>query len=163
MTDNMELTDAIKEAYANAPGDVTFYHTLTIMNDNFTSDIQVVMSNVELDTYDGTYSPAMFSLTLPEVKGGVVGEMKITINFLPKAARIAIREAAQQRDITTVIYRQYIDDNPEVDAELPFALEVGGVIETDTGIEAKARVVDLTRSYFPKNTMNMNTCPGLRL
>jgi hypothetical protein len=158
----MELTDAIKEAYANAPADVTYFNTLIISNASFAEDIMIVQSNADLVTNQGTYTPAMFTFSLPDIEGGVIGEMVITLSFLPKESRKAIRDGAAGRHPTTILFQQYINDSPDPDAVMPFGLEVVGVKETPTGVEARAVVSDITKKYFPKRIMTSTTCPGMR-
>lgn len=156
----MDLSSAIKEAYEYAQPDVTYYDTLTINHADFLEPIMVVRSHAQLETNQGTYQPVAFDLTLPETTGCVRGEMTITVNYLPKDARLKIREAAASRSAIGITYRQYINSNADPDAELPVALQVSSITETPVGIQVQALFPDLVGAYFPRRLMNVLELPG---
>jgi hypothetical protein len=156
----MDLSDAIKEAYECAPSDVTYYDTLEIDHASFTTPIRVVRSYRALSTNQGEYLPVMFDFSLPETEGGVRGEMKITLSGVPKEARVKIREAATSRNPVSVMWRQYIAEDSDPDAELPVALQVSSIKETATGVEASAMFPDLVGAPFPRRMMTVKELPG---
>lgn len=167
----MDLTDAIKEAYECAPADITYFDTLELNHDSFTTPIRVVRSFRNITTDDGEFTAVMFDFSLPETEGGVRGEMVVTINGIPMEARTAIRQAASSTSIVTVRYRQYIlsTSDPEypnpttwaADAELPVDLNVSMVRETQLGLEASVMFPDLVGAYFPRRIMTSTAFPGL--
>jgi hypothetical protein len=84
------------------------------------------------------------------------------VSFLPVESRRAIRDGAAGRHPTTILFQQYINDSLDPDAVMPFGLEIVGVKETPTGVEARAVVSDITKKYFPKRLMTSTICPGMR-
>ena len=159
----VDLSDAIVEAYEHAPADVTYFDTLEITHQSFLETIKVVQSGAKLTTNQGEFLPVNFSFALPETEGSVRGEMTIKVNFLPKEARVKIREAALTRYKISVIYRQYIGSSLDPDAELPNPLQVSTVKETPTGIEVNAMFPDLIGAYFPRRLMTVSELPGCRV
>lgn len=154
------MTDAIKEAYANAPADITYYDTLEIMHASFSESIKIVKSGKSLSTPQGNFIAVNFDFTIPETKGSVVGEMKISIGLLPKVAQVAIRDASMTTTPITVKYRQYLGANMEPDAELPVALEIRQVEQTYSGVVATALFPDLHGHVFPRRLMTTSVLPG---
>jgi hypothetical protein len=157
----MDLTDAIKEAYAHAPA-VTYYDTLQIDNEDFVNPILVVDSFVPTTRTEGTFIPVKFDYTLPETAGGVRGEMTISIIGVPKEVRAQIRNATSGRKPYMLTYRQYINDAMEPDAEYPVPLSIAGISESHVGIEIQALLPDLVGSYFPRKLMTTKALPGLK-
>lgn len=157
----MDLTDAIKEAYEYAPGDVVYYDTLEIDHDDFTESIKVVRSHKSLTVTEGTFLPIWFDFRLPEVAASTRGEMTITIAGVPKAARDVIRRAARSRSSISVYYRQYLEGSSDPDAEIPVPFQIRSIKETNSGIEAVAMLPDLVGAYFPRRLFSIADFPGL--
>lgn len=157
----MDLTDAIKEAYAHAPA-VTYYDTLQIDNEDFVNPILVVDSFEGITRTAGNFLPVKFDYKLPETAGGVRGEMTISIIGVPKEVRAAIRNATSGRKPFTLAYRQYIDDAMEPDAEYPVPLSIARINESHIGIEIQALLPDLVGAYFPRKLMTTKVLPGLK-
>lgn len=149
----MDLTDAIKEAYEYAPGDVVYYDTLEIDHTSFTESLKVVRGYREMTFDEGTFIPVMFTFSLPETAGSVRGQMQITIHGISRAVRAAIRYAASTTSPISVTYRQYINTTTSPDAELPVPLQVVSIRETFAGIEATAMLPDLVNALFPRRLM----------
>ncbi len=158
----MELTDAIKEAYACAPADVTYYETLQIDNEDFVNPVLLVNSAAEITRTAGTFLPVRFDAKLPDTSGGTRGEMTINVIGVPKEVRAAIRNATDNHHPFTVTYRQYIGGNMAPDAEFPVPLSIGGISELFNGIQIQALLPDLVGAYFPRKLMTAKTLPGLR-
>lgn len=161
----VDLNDAIKEAYEYAPSDITYWDTLDIWHESFSTGMLVVNGYRPIQTKKGVYLPVNFSVTLPETEGSVRGEMFINVDFLPKKAMIKIREASTSRTKITVKYRQYITIGPnaEPDAELPVPLQVTNIKETHIGVSITAMFPDLIGSYFPRRLMTVEALPGGRV
>jgi len=157
----MILTDAIKEAYANAPA-VTYYETLQIDNEEFPNPILLVNSYSSTTRNQGTFLPVRFEAKLPETSGGARGEMTISVISVPKEIRAEIRNATCSRTPFTVTWREYIDNNMEPDAEYPVPLSIAAILETHVGIEIKALLPDLVGAYFPRKLMTTKVLPGLK-
>ncbi len=160
----MDMSDAIKEAYAHAPQEVTYYDTLEIMHASFTESIKVVVSDAPLTTPQGEYLACPnLSVTLPETEGGVRGQLEITIPFLPRDAQVAIKEAAHSRTPVTIKYRQYLGENIAPDAELPVPLQVESITQTHHQVTAIAMFPDLNNASFPRRLMTALNLPGGRV
>lgn len=158
----MNLTDAIKEAYANAPSTTTYYETLQIDCDDFASPILLVNSFAPTTRINGTFLPVRFEAKLPETAGGVRGEMTISITGVPKEVRAEIRNTTSSPNPITVTWRQYLNDSMSADAEFPVPLSVAAINESHTGIEIRALLPDLVGAYFPRKMMTTTKLPGLK-
>lgn len=159
----MEMSEAIKEAYAHAPADVTYYDTLEFISVEWVTSIKIVRSNRKLHTPQGVYSPVIFDFTLPELAGGVRGQLSINVKFLPKEAQLAIAEAANSRYPITVKYRQYLGENINPDAELPIPIEIISISQTHKGAVLTGVFPDLHNADFPKDIYTVQSYPGLRI
>jgi hypothetical protein len=163
----MNLTDAIKEAYANAP-DVTYYEVLIIENVNLSSSIFLVNSFAPITRIvpttgvSGTFLPVRFEAQLPEISGGTRGEMVISVIGVPKEVRAEIRNATSNTEPFYVTWAQYIDDSATADAEFPVPLSIATIPETHMGIEIRALLPDLVGAYFPRMLMTTSALPGLK-
>lgn len=159
----MNLTDAIKEAYAFAPADVIYYDTLEIDCASFANPIRIVNSHASIVRNEGTFLPVLFDFKPPETAGSVRGEMIITVNGLPREIRAAIRNSVSTRDAVTVLYRQYINADMSPAAVLPVPMSIAKINESHVGIELKALMPDLIGAYFPRKLMTAKSMPGLKL
>lgn len=161
---HLTMSDAIKEAYAHAPADVTYYDTLEVEHVTFTDSIKVVVSDAPLTTNQGTFIACPnVSLELPDLEGGVTGEMRITVNFLPKEAQEAIKDASKTTYPITLKYRQYVEANSDPEAELPISLDVTTIEQTPISVTAAATFPDLNNQPFPKRLMTTTILPGGRI
>lgn len=149
----MDLSDAIKEAYEYAPGNVTYYDTLEIDHASFSESVKVVRGHRPITVDQGTFVPVLFDFALPETSGSVRGQMTISINGVSRAVREAVRAAAMTTSPVTVLYRQYITGNASPDAELPVPLSIVSIRETFTGLEVLAMLPDLGNMLFPRRLM----------
>ncbi len=166
----MDLEDAIKEAYECAPAAGTYFDTLEIICSAFDESIKVVNGYRGIETADGSFIAVLFDFTLPETEGSVRGEMTVSVNGVPLAAREQIRLGVQSVYPVTVKYRQYYKETAEdptagtweADAQWPIPLSVIEIKETRNGIEASCMCTDLVGMYFPRRLMSIEQFPGLR-
>ena len=156
----ISMTDAMAEAYAYANPMDTIYDTLEFTSSETGGKVMVVHSDEKLVTPQGTFLPCRFSFELPETQSSVRGEMKITVDFLPREAQIWIREQTQSRGNVTVIWRQYLGEGVEPDAWYPIPLEVSNVEQTPLGATATALFPDLVNMPFPRRIMTTVELPG---
>ena len=156
----INMTDAMAEAYAYADPIDTFYDTLEFASTGEANKVLVVHSDESLETPQGTFLPCRFSFELPETQASVRGEMKISVDFLPRDAQIWIREQTQRGGSVTVVWRQYLGPNQEPDAWYPMPLEVSHVEQTPLGATATALFPDLVGMPFPKRIMTTTELPG---
>lgn len=154
------LNDAIKEAYEYAPQDITYWDTLEIDHQFFTTTIKIVNSYKELVTLQGTFIPVIFECSLPENNSGVRGEISIKIKGIPITERKKIREVTSSRHKVTIHYRQYIAESANPDSEYPVLFQVISISENDVGIEIKASLSGLISAKFPRRLMNVQELPG---
>ena len=157
----MDMSDAIKEAYAHAPADVTYYDTLEISHDSFTDNIRVVISDTPLSTPQGEFIACPnVQVRLPEIDGCVQGQLEITIGMLPKKAQIALKDASTTTSPISIKYRQYIAEDVDPDAELPVPLQVDTIKQTHIQAIITAAYPDLVNARFPRRLMTTTVLPG---
>lgn len=161
MTSPITLSDAIKEAYENAPADTVYYDTFEIDCSAFSESIKVVISNEPLTVTEGTFLPVpTIGFELPETVSGSRGQLVMQVPGIPRAARKMAREAARARETITIKYRQYLGGESDPDAELPVLLTVSGVDENYGALEITAMLPDLVGMYFPRRLMTFCSLYG---
>jgi hypothetical protein len=102
--------------------------------------------------------------SLPETESSVRGQMKLTINCLPKAYRDKIYAAAQEADPIYVKYRQYTGPDVAPDAELPVSLSVSSVeFEGDFETVITCLYPDLVNIPLCRRIMTTTALPGGRV
>lgn len=156
----VDMNEAIKEAYENAPQDVVYYDTLEIMHSSFEESIKLVRSWQPIETLQGTFLPLLFDFTLPETEGGVRGEMTITLTLISRALRELIRSASGLSTKIEIKYRQYLAPETDPDAEIPVNLQIAGIQETPSAIIIRAMFPDLVGLSFPRRIMMASDLPG---
>lgn len=159
----MDMTDAIKEAYAYADPAVTLFDTFEISHSSWLSDdyIRLVDSDISLETPEGTFEAAMLDTALPETESSVRGQMTITINCLPVAARDKLYNIALETDPVYVQYRQYTGANESPSAELPVALTVSNIeFKGDFETTITCLYPDLVNIPFCRKVMTTTIFPG---
>ena len=167
----MDMSEAIQEAYAYADPDVTIYETFEFTHDLWTGvdwdndTIMLVNSPQSLLTNEGTYQPATIEAALPETESSVRGQMKITIDFLPKEFRKMLWAASQRPEPVYVYYRQYTSEGSSVEPEmeLPVAMTVNSFEFTDEQTIVNALYPDLVNIIFGRRIMTASTLPGGRI
>ncbi|GAB7082280.1 DUF1833 family protein [Megalodesulfovibrio paquesii] len=154
------MSEAIQEAYATAPAQVTYFDTLMLAHPALDEPIQVVHSDLPLQTPQGLYHPLRFGLKLPEVEGKVCGEMAITCGPAPAEIYDALDAIARQGDSATLRYRQYLGHHTEPDMDIPVPLELTTVTHTAASTEIRAQYPNLTDMEFPRRKKTATNCQG---
>lgn len=159
----MELTDAIKEAYAYADPSVTLFNTFEISHSTWLSGdyIRLVDSDVDLTTNQGTFSPAKIDASLPETESGVQGKMQLKIDALPEENKAALYKASRHTDPIYITFRQYTAANSDPQATLPVALSVSTMEFDDKGgIDITCLYPALVNIPFCRRIMTTAALPG---
>ena len=159
----MELTDAMKEAYAYADPGVTIFETFEISHSTWldANHIRLVDSDKDLSTPDGTFEPAIISAGLPDTESSVRGQMKITISCLPKVYRDLLHEVSHETDPVYIQYRQYTGEGAAANAELPVALSVSSIdFRGDLETVITCLYPDLVNIPFCRRIMTAAVLPG---
>ena len=161
----MDITEAMKEAYAYADPEVTTWETFEFTNEGWPGEpILLVNSARELETADGTFRPVNFQASLPETESSVRGQLQLTIDFLPVALCKKIWAAAQGTSPILLYYRQYIEEGPSAEsaAELPVPLVVNNVEFSDERTVISALYPDLVNIPMGRRIMTATELPGAR-
>ena len=154
MTNTLTLSDAIEEAYENAPADTAHFDTFEINCDAFSESIKVVVSHEAITVTEGTFIPVpTIEFELPETVSSSRGQFVMRVPGIPRAARGMVRAAAKAREIITIQYRQYLEGESDPDAESPSAWTVVSVHEQYGTLEITAMLPDLVGMYFPRRLM----------
>lgn len=159
----MNLTDAIKEAYAYADCSVTLFETLEFTHDSWSDSIMLVDSPVHLTTNDGIYNAATIDIVIPEVESSLRGQLKVTINFLPVEYREMFFAAAPEVEPIMVYYRQYMEGDGDPQAELPVAMTVSRIDFTRDATVITALYPDLVNIKICRRNMTATELPGARV
>lgn len=173
-TNNGNLSEALKEAYASAPTDVVIINTLEIRHPAFTEPIRVVSDYVPVDAMLEIDAPAnpgevvtfqafAFDLTLPELMDKGVPELGIKIDNVSREIIQNIELAIPQPDKLEVTYRAYLSNDllsgPHNDP--PLHLTIVSIEADAVAITAKASIADFINKKFPSNEYDETRFPGL--
>jgi hypothetical protein len=159
----MDMTEAIKEAYAYADPAVTLFDTFEISHSTWSSDdyIRLVDSDISLETPQGAFKPAVVNASLPETESSVRGELTITINCLPVAYRDQLYAVVLETNPVYIQYRQYTGENEAPQAELPVALTVSEIgFKGDFETVLTCLYPDLVNIPFCRKVMTTTIFPG---
>lgn len=178
MSDNM-LSEALKEAYASAPSDVTILHTLELRHPTFFDDngnrtaIRVVRDNIShfctledtapLDAGKTVEFIAMaFDLQLPPVETVPVPEITLTLDNVSTEIIQYLDNAIETQDMIEMTYRPYLSDDkscPQMNP--PITLVITDIQVDVLKITATARMMDIGNKSFPAENYTVSKYPGL--
>jgi hypothetical protein len=173
------LTEALKEAYASAPSNVTILHTLELRHPSFVDDdgnltaIRVVRDNVNhictledtaaLDAGKAVEFIAMaFDLQLPPVEAVPVPEITLTLDNVSTELMQYLDNAIETQDMIEMTYRPYLSDDtscPQMDP--PITLVISDIQVDVLKITATARMMDIGNKSFPSENYTVKKYPGL--
>ena len=161
----MEMSEAIKEAYAYAGNATTIYETVELTHTAFTEPICLVNSPLKLVTAMGEFSPVVFDASLPDTEGGVRGQLQIDIDFLPTKYRKLFYAVSRESESVLLYYRQYTSEgeNAQPALELPVALSVSAFEFDQDKVTITALYPDLVNIAFCRRIMTTETLPGGRV
>lgn len=163
--DRLDITEAMKEAYAYADPEITTWETFEFTNAGWPGEpILLVNSTRVLVTADGTFNPVKFEASLPETESSVRGQLQLTIGFLPSLLCKKLWAASQTVLPVYLYYRQYIEEGPsaEASAELPVPLVVNTVQFSDEQTVINALYPDLVNIPMGRRIMTATQLPGGR-
>ena len=178
MTD-ATLSEALKEAYASAPSDVTILHTLELRHPSFFDDdgnrtaIRVVRDNIShfctleetapLDAGKTVEFIAMaFDLQLPPVETVPVPEITLSIDNVSTEIIQYLDNAIETQDMIEMTYRPYLSDDkscPQMNP--PITLVITDIQVDVMKISATARMMDIGNKSFPAENYTVSKYPGL--
>ena len=173
------LSEAIQEAYANAPTDSIILHTLELRHPDFRDDagnataIRVVRDQVDLTARLEADAPinagelvtfiAMgFDLDLPPVDIAPVPEIAVTLDNVSREIVRHLDAAAESQAVIEITYRPYLSNDlegPQMDPPITLVLSE---VEADVQrVTARARMMDIGNKAFPCRTYTAREFPGL--
>ena len=178
MTD-ATLSEALKEAYASAPSDVTILHTLELRHPSFFDDdgnrtaIRVVRDNINhICTLEDTapldagktveFIAMAFDLQLPPVETVPVPEITLSLDNVSTEIIQYLDNAIETQDMIEMTYRPYLSDDtscPQMNP--PITLVITDIQVDVLKIMATARMMDIGNKSFPAENYTISKYPGL--
>lgn len=178
MTDNT-LSEALKEAYASAPSNITLLHTLELRHPAFVDEngeptaIRVVRDNINhvctledsapLDAGKTVEFIAMgFDLELPPVEAIPVPEITLTLDNVSTEIIAYLDKAIETQDMIEMTYRPYLSNDlscPQMNP--PITLVITEITADVSKITATARMMDIGNKSFPAENYTVKKYPGL--
>lgn len=173
------LSEAIQEAYANAPSDAIILHTLELRHPDFRDEtgntvaIRVVRDRVDLTARLEADAPlnagqlvtfiAMgFELDLPPVDTAPVPEIVVTLDNVSREIVRHLDAAAESQAVIEITYRPYLSNDlegPQMDPPITLVLTE---VEADVQrVTARARMMDIGNKAFPSRSYTAREFPGL--
>lgn len=168
-----QLTEAIEEAYASAPEGEVILHTLEFAHPSFTNPIRVVLDakdfqgRLEADAPndpDGfvTFIRFAFELQLPETQSNSLPELVIRLDNVSYEIEDAMAQAVASPHKITVIYRPYLESDPQTPQwDPPMILTIHHVEADDFTVTARASYGDSSNKSFPSELYTDTRFPGL--
>lgn len=167
------LTAAIREAYASAPASEVIYHTLELRHPSFVGPLRVVRdwnpltarleASAPADPHAWVeFAPFAFDFHLPEVAGGGLPEIVITVDNVSAEIVAYLDAAANSSDLIEVTYRPYLASDlsaPHMDP--PLTLTIREASADIFRVTARAAFVDLGNLTFPRELYTSERFPGL--
>jgi len=175
-----EFSEALKEALASAPSDITVLHTLEFRHDAFEDEngdpvaVRVVLDHEDLTATleaDAPMNPGAsvlfqagsFDFTLPDQRDDTsLPEMFISVNNATRLLMPYLDQAIEAGGEISVTYRAYLSDDltgPENDPPLHLVITQ---IDVDLGtVTARAAFGDFANRRFPAVDYDAETYPAL--
>ena len=176
---DVTLSEALKEAYASAPSDITILHTLELRHPTFFDDngnptaIRVVRDNIShictleetasLDAGKAVEFIAMaFDLQLPPIENIPVPEITLTLDNVSTEIIQYLDNAIETQDMIEMTYRPYLSHDtscPQMNP--PITLVITDIQVDVLKITATARMMDIGNKSFPAENYTITKYPGL--
>ena len=164
MTDNT-LSEALKEAYASTPSNITILHTLELRHPAFKDEkgnstaIRVVRDNVNHICKLEDNAPL---LELPPVENIPVPEISLSLDNVSTEIMRYLDQAIETQDMIEMTYRPYLSNDlscPQMDP--PITLVITEITADISKISATARMMDIGNKSFPAENYTVKKYPGL--
>lgn len=173
------LTEAIKEAYANAPGDQVILHTLALYHPDWRDDqgngvtLYFVRDHAnhhltieDTASRDSGLSKAFkavaFEFLMPEIKTSSVPEITVKIDNVGGELLPYLDQAGASKDKVEVVYRPYLStDKTAPQMNPPLALTLSSISVDSYSITGKARLADSGSRSFPNAVYELDDFPAL--
>jgi len=161
------LSEALQEAYACSPSNVSDLHTLEISHPSIEGKIYLVQNNVDLNLRleDGSwhlFEAASFDLVLPEKSDEGIQDINLKIANIDRRVSDFLDQASNFKTKVVCKYRPYLSNDlstPQMDP--PLMLTLTDVVSTIYDVTAKASFADLVNCAFPKEIYSRLMFPSL--
>lgn len=167
------LSQALREAYASAPSNVTIYHTLELRHPAFSSPIRVVRDNANLLARLETSAPAnpgeqvefiafAFDFNKPDVSATGVPQIQLEIDNVDRAIVANIEAAMASTELVKLTYREYISTDltaPQNDP--PVHMTILTISADVFRVRCTAGFANLLNYRFPRTEYDADVFPGL--
>lgn len=170
---DVSLSDAIREAYASAPGRV-IYHTLELRHASLAVPIRLVLGNDNIDARLEASAPVnpgelvtfvryYFRFTKPDVSPEGVPTLQIEIENVDRIITASLIKVAKSETPIKATYREFLDSGltigPENDP--PTHMDIFDANATLLSVTATAGFPNLMNRKFPTKDYDAQTWPGL--
>lgn len=173
---------AIEEAYASAPAGVAIWPTLELHHPSFDTPARIVVDHgEEISGEPGvrgrrlrleedapvnageivTFVAAAVEATLPASEDGQAPEMSIAIDNVSGRLMPALNAAVASADPISVIYREYLADDPDTVHYRLEGMTLRRVTASMVRIEGKAGFLDMFNMSFPNASYAADEHPSL--
>lgn len=162
---NDSLEDAIKEAYALAPSEVTYFHTLELYHERMSEPLYLVQGfqhqELTLETEEVVvFRATAFNFTLPATDEGGLQELTLSIDNVENQVSDFCEEAMLFPSAVQIKYRPYLSTDktaPQMDP--PLRLFLLNIKISEAQISGRAVPVDFLNLKFPTEKYNSNRFP----
>jgi hypothetical protein len=170
---DVSLSEAIREAYASAPGRV-IYHTLELRHASLTEPIRLVLGNDNIEARLEASAPAnpgelvtfiryYFRFTKPDVSPDGVPTLQVEIENVDRIITASLIEVARSETPLKATYREFLDSGLNIGPENdpPTHMDIFDANATLLSVTATAGFPNLMNRKFPTKDYDAQTWPGL--
>lgn len=167
------LSEAIREAYASAPGRV-IYHTLELRHASLSVPIRLVLGNDNIQARIEAGAPAnaggmvefiryYFRFTKPDVSPEGVPTLQLEIENIDRMITAALITASKSQSPVKATYREFLDSGLDIGPENdpPVHMDLFDANASLLSVVATAGFPNLMNRKFPTQEYTADTWPGL--
>lgn len=164
---NSSLEEAIKEAYASAPSNVTVLETLEIRHPSIGEVVRLVRNREDitatLETEEEVvFEGAAFSLSLPAAGENGLQEITVKVDNVDRRVSDFLSTAKDYEEPVRLIYRPYLSsDLSQPQMNPPLELYLTDVNVTVFEVTGKATFADIINKRFPSDYYTRSRFPSL--
>lgn len=164
---NDTLHPALVEAYAIAPSEVAYLHTLELSHPSMSEPLYLIQGffNKQLKLESGAtkeFRACAFNFTLPATDDGGLQELNITIDNADNRVSDFCESAMDFPAPVEILYRPYLSNDPNTPLmNPPLRLFLLGVTVSEAQVSGRAVPVDFLNLKFPTQLYDSVRFPPL--
>ena len=163
----LNLSDAIKEAFAVCPASKVVLETLELRQLGVQDSVYLVKGHRAIVAGDEngnvrTFQPSGFQISLPPENEEGFKSLNIVIDNVDRRISTFVSTARSEKIAVEVVYRPYVSDALNAPAMIPpLILYLKDIQITTHQVVGKATFLDIVNKKFPSELYTRDRFPGL--